>query len=278
MEQLQQAKKEKANEYFYYLGKSSSSKPKQHHLLIYHSLDVAAVATALLQKNTGFTNDLAKLLELESKELIKLFGFFVAIHDLGKFSSAFQLLFENSLFTFNQNGGIKPYDGSEFRHDRLGYYFWQKNEETVTLDLVGEENLTDNELDEAIETLEILLLTVLGHHGKPIKTSTFGLKSFIELHNEQAAADFLQAMLDIFKPHLPLNLLLDENWQAKLKQISWHLAGLAVLADWLGSNTDFFPYESTPLPLDEFWLKAQANACNALQATDICSCDETANF
>lgn len=267
MEQLQPKIEKK--EYFCYLGKSNSKSHKKHHLLTYHSLDVAAVAEALLKTNSAFAADIAALLNLTSKQLIKLFGFFVAIHDLGKFASAFQLLFENNLFAFNQNGSVKPYDGSEFRHDRLGNYFWQKSEEEVTLSLVGEENLTDDELDEAIETLETLLHTVLGHHGKPIKASTAGSKSFIEPHNEQAAAEFIQAMLGIFKPHIPLSLLLDQDWQTRLKQISWHLAGLAVLSDWLGSNTDFFPYENTSLPLEEYWLKAQANAHKALQATDI---------
>ena len=38
----------------------------------------------------------------------------------------------------------------------------------------------------------------------------------------------------------------------------------AVLADWLGSNTMFFPYHDQPLPLPEYWLHAQRQAAAAL--------------
>jgi CRISPR-associated endonuclease/helicase Cas3 len=33
------------------------------------------------------------------------------------------------------------------------------------------------------------------------------------------------------------------------RDLSWWVAGLTVLADWLGSNTDYFPYQTEAVPL-----------------------------
>ena len=41
----------------------------------------------------------------------------------------------------------------------------------------------------------------------------------------------------------------------KLRKHSWRLAGLAVLADWLGSNSDHFLYQTKPLALPDYWTK-----------------------
>src|SRR5699024_6680040 len=86
---------------------------------------------------------------------------------------------------------------------------------------------------------------------------------------EQAAAEFIEDLLRFFAPRISLELLLDESWQARASQISWHLAGLAVLADWLGSNTEYFPYKNKPLASKEYWSIAQEGARKALQNTDV---------
>ncbi|MGK7246656.1 HD domain-containing protein [Buttiauxella agrestis] len=57
----------------------------------------------------------------------------------------------------------------------------------------------------------------------------------------------------------------DKAWREKLKQQSWLIAGLTVLADWLGSNHIYFPLVSEIYPLAEYWQKAQNQAQRALQ-------------
>lgn len=260
--------------HFSYCGKYSEDKLSgitSYHLLPYHCLDVAATVEALLESNVFFTKDLSELLQLPSNELIKLLCFFVAIHDLGKFATAFQLLFSaKDLPLYAANQRVKPYDGKEYRHDRLGYYFWLKNAEKITQVIASQQDLDEDDLEEAMEALEVILHSVLGHHGKPISSSNpSGLKSFIEPPNEQAAAEFIEDLLRLFAPKISLKLLLDESWQARVSQVSWHLAGLTVLADWLGSNTEYFPYESKPLALEEYWSIAQEGARKALQNTDV---------
>ncbi len=48
------------------------------------------------------------------------------------------------------------------------------------------------------------------------------------------------------------------------ERASWWLAGLAVLADWLGSNSEWFPYCTESMPLHAYWARAQAAAETAV--------------
>lgn len=50
---------------------------------------------------------------------------------------------------------------------------------------------------------------------------------------------------------------------------SWWLAGFAVLADWLGSNDQFFPYQETIFPLNDYWNIALAQAEKAVAASGL---------
>lgn len=254
-----------------YIGKfqAQESKEKEFHLLCYHSLDVAAAAEALMHENTVFLKSIADLLEIKSDRLASLLCFFVSLHDLGKFASAFQMIFaDKASLLFKPKVRIKPYDGKNFRHDRLGFHFWQKVEEQVLDYVASGEELEDDE--QAFDALQTLAELVLGHHGKPINTGgSFEIKSYLEPQNEEAAIAFVEEMLALFQPQIPSHLLESENWHEKLKQVSWHLAGLTVLADWLGSNTEFFPYETEPMPLTEYWLQAQRKAQHALAKTDL---------
>jgi hypothetical protein len=72
-----------------YWGKAGKS--GGHHLLCYHSLDVAAVGVALLRQSPSLQQLLRKALpDCTSEALEGWLIFFLALHDLGKFSEAFQ--------------------------------------------------------------------------------------------------------------------------------------------------------------------------------------------
>jgi CRISPR-associated endonuclease/helicase Cas3 len=53
------------------------------------------------------------------------------------------------------------------------------------------------------------------------------------------------------------------------KSLSWWFAGLAVLADWLGSNTAFFKYKTEPGSLDEYWKSVRHVARQVLDETGV---------
>jgi CRISPR-associated endonuclease/helicase Cas3 len=61
--------------------------------------------------------------------------------------------------------------------------------------------------------------------------------------------------------------LLDNDLKQRLKTVSWQLAGIAVMADWLGSNQEHFKYYSKPEELVVYWHKhALPSAKKAIQS------------
>ncbi|GAB3477096.1 CRISPR-associated helicase Cas3' [Marinomonas epiphytica] len=259
--------------YFYYWGKAQKKelggKGGPYHLLPYHSLDVAAVGSFLLAPNRELTKNIAALLELEPEEVTKLFVFFLALHDLGKFSSAFQALFDDPtgyLFKAQPN---RQYDGKDYRHDLLGLYFWDAIRD---LDELYPRPVKYHEEGECSQTLMVWMDCVLGHHGKPIEIAKFKeLSPFIERKkNTPTAIQFALDVLALIQPTLPMDKLVDENWRQRLKRASWTLAGVAVLADWLGSDTNYFAYHAQPMPLETYWADiALPKAKQAVAETEL---------
>ena len=103
--------------YFHYWGKSrprvDNAHRQSYHLLVYHSLDVAAVGQQILKLDPAlrqkiipsyfFSND------TESETWINgVITFLLALHDIGKFSDRFQNLIPDLLkelkgYTYNRN-------------------------------------------------------------------------------------------------------------------------------------------------------------------------------
>lgn len=258
--------------YFRYWGKAQKSelrtKDDPYHLLPYHSLDVAAVGARLLGSDTELAKNIAEFLDLEPKDLTTLFAFFLALHDLGKFASAFQALFTDELdYLFSANPN-RQYDGREYRHDLLGLYFWDSIRDCEEF---YSRPLSNDEEGQCSQTLMVFMDCVLGHHGKPIKTvNPRDLAPYIERKkNPLAAEQFALDAFNLIQPRLPIDKLIDPDWRSRLKQVSWTLAGVAVLADWVGSDQTYFHYCSIPMSLDKYWLIAQGRAEQALNATDL---------
>ena len=80
--------------YYRYWGKAAKAEDgiSACHLLPYHSLDVAAVGQALLEQNPGLRKQLAVLAGMDETSFSHWMVFFLALHDLGKFSDSFQNL------------------------------------------------------------------------------------------------------------------------------------------------------------------------------------------
>ncbi|WP_420554131.1 CRISPR-associated helicase Cas3' [Neptuniibacter marinus] len=259
--------------YMQYWGKAKKAPDNEgadYHLLPYHCLDVAAVGKLLLDADRPLTNDIAKFLDISSEELQSVFLFFLALHDLGKFSSAFQALYQSNSPDLLQVGRCKPYDGQFYRHDRLGFYFWNDIEKQGLMNALSLKNLQREELYHTKQALRVLVDVVLGHHGQPINSEAVrSIKPFTEKVNGIAAMSFFEAIFELLKPVFPITKMQFEPWRERLKQVSWQLAGIAVLADWIGSDSSYFCYQSEAQPLHEYWEKAQSIAVEALNSTDL---------
>ncbi len=256
--------------YFSYWAKAS---PKQeglspYHLLAFHSLDVAACGQMLLKLPglalARLADDMGWPLPLVEKICVA----FLALHDLGKFARAFQNLAANLSQDLVSSDFSKIYTQ---RHDTLGWLLWSRR----LADKFPGNYCTG--VDE--EFWEIWMCASAGHHGKPPRECCAGglLKLRVEdffLAEDVAAAE--EFAVDIAALLLPDQIPLTNSTQRRvLRKHSWRLAGLAVLADWLGSNSAYFLYQTKPQTLQEYWTtiacpKAEAAVRKAgLQAQEV---------
>lgn len=259
--------------YHQYFGKVDRRNSDIYHLLAYHCLDVAAVGKLLLDSKRQLGVDIAELLEIPSKQLETLFTFFIALHDLGKFASAFQLVSPKpELLSIIKRP--KLYDAEKARHDRLAVAFWIKSEvKTALAKAVG----IDEKTSKFSDVLELLLNPVFGHHGYPIDFSKGDLNKYIEPQNIEAVINYLDDLSKLLSPEVPRKWF-NKIEVKKLEQVSWIFAGITTLADWIGSNSNYFPYCSQPMPLEQYWKLAQKQAERALKATDFFELPKTQKF
>lgn len=257
-------------DYWGYWGKAKQD-PEQgepdYHLLAYHSLDVAAVGWHLLSPNNKLCQELAEFIQLSPVQLQRLFTFALILHDLGKFSGAFQALKLFDTTALYQFKVRRPYDGTKARHDMLGWVLWQiALQEGLDLPKLTQQILSKGILDKALCTL---FDTTWGHHGKPIRPGRLGeLEDHLVDANILHAKHFIEDATQLLQPEWPAAFFTAEI-QSRFRQISWHLAGVAILADWLGSDTRYFPYKTDVISLTEYWPDALTRAEQAIAATDL---------
>lgn len=234
--------------YYAYWGKAkpADSGDERFHLLPYHSLDVAACGHALLTLPRFSLAPLAGALGWTRQQVDALFVFFLSLHDLGKFSRSFQGL-APGLSDALVSPGHRPYD---VRHDTLGWWLWVD----YLVSSLAQVELSFNQ-GEAFWAAWIRSVT--GHHGMPPQERTLGgvtqqdSRFYFLDEDRQAALDFARASAKLL---LPADIPRPRGGQAAIfKQFTWRLAGLSVLADWLGSNQTHFPYCGSPMPLDIYW-------------------------
>ncbi|NRN30692.1 CRISPR-associated helicase Cas3' [Photorhabdus heterorhabditis] len=259
--------------YFQYWGKSKSepeANNADYHLLPYHCLDVAAVGIQLLSLERSLTKDLANFLALSTKQLQSIISFVLALHDIGKFASAFQRLFSHQAVGLFQPYCLKKYNGRYFGHARLGLYFWENIKTKLLKRLVNIEGIEQGEQQEMLDTLMVFMDCVLGHHGQPIdKTDYKVIKRFTEPHNFNAVTLFAHHLIELLQPKFPIEKLRSKEWRRRLEQVSWQFAGITVLADWIGSDNHYFKYQSEPMSLTNYWQYAQTVAEKAVMATEL---------
>jgi len=228
--------------YFKYWGKTD--KYKNYHLLPYHCLDVAAIGWYLLDPNKALNKRLSKELEIDGEILRLWFCFCLALHDIGKYSCSFQgLVIDLSEDLVSKNSQM-PY--SE-RHDSLGFLIW---EEYLCDFWINSADISSFKLKQRY--LKPWFEVVTGHHGVPPE---FGLTltNFFMEEDKLAARDFLNEIQALFLNNKDISFLSKKTLSKKIKLISWQLAGIAVLADWLGSDQKFFSYQKKPISLKKYW-------------------------
>ena len=226
----------------------------QWHPLTQHSLDVAAVGETLLVRPDSPARNLVRLLGWPRETTIRIGCFLLAVHDIGKFARKFQAKVpERFPDCFNEDARKLP---TRYDHGAGGLRLFDADPSIFL------EHLPDSYV------WRPLVCAVVGHHGEP-PNPTFdglvGLRPDFGKAGLDAARSFIAETRGLF--NVPEDFApLDEE---RASRASFLLAGLAVLADWIGSNQDWFPYQEPVEDLRMYWEDARTRASAAVEQAGI---------
>lgn len=223
------------------------------HPLPYHMLDVAAVAHAMLTHCPGIRRRTASLLQLVDDDAARVMVLVAALHDLGKFSRAFQskvpeLHHEKPTQQFNANA----------RHDAEGW---------LALDAEGSgllDQLTAELWPLGRQALGDWLKASVAHHGRPVSNQASNANAELQFgkFGLQAIDACVSALLDIVGrrriERAPPKSIIS-------RRASWWVSGLVTVADWVGSSQRWFPYTEPSLSLQDYWCRVLPQAKRAIR-------------
>ena len=260
--------------YYRYWAKSPSG-DQPAHLVPYHNLDVAACGRALLRAHPRVTQRLADALGLDPDETVALLTFLLSLHDVGKFTDAFQHLqpgLADLLGGPSSVIGHAPQYGNPDYHGGLGALLWHG----VVFPTWFEEGgggLADSAPSRrrARSAVGPLVDAVMGHHGRPVPTPENRDRNGVPYACDEALADVVAYAAEVADLLLPddLDLTWSDDLAGRAKAASWTVAGLAVLADWIGSDGAAFPRTTEPVPLADYWEKAEQYADEAVRRAGV---------
>ncbi len=246
--------------------------PLDRHPLAYHCLDVAAVADEILRQNPRRLAAMARLARTDDVDSFRnLLVALIALHDIGKFATTFQSKVPDA-WPHSVLGAIPLNQRTDGDHAQLA------SRARVVLGL--KPALKDCFEDWDWPPFDCLWHAVSGHHGMPKVTQPAfqarDMGSAFPPPAIQAACAFRDDVLALF----PNRVALTEPKPSddRLQILSWALAGLTVVADWIGSRRDWFPYENPQFGLADYWPRAQAKAADAVARAGIRPITANANL
>lgn len=243
--------------YQWLYAKTNRDNRDQIHLLLYHLIDVGTVTYAMWQTvfTASFRRLVADMLNLTITEAGRFVAFIAALHDLGKASPAYQKKY------------APPWLLDKFKEMRLLVAGEHYNESTRTCPhatvttwalptLMVEYEGYDDTFAQKIS------VALGGHHGSwPGPYATEGINDdTCPLWNEMRR-DLYWELRAVFPPPQINSELNTSNFNTLLILLS----GLTSVADWVGSNSNYFALESDVRSTREYAAEAVSVAQNALK-------------
>ena len=216
--------------------------------LAHHCADVAACLEAILalpipRQRLARTAGLEDLSEVQVQRL----AFLTALHDLGKYNVGFQRkILPNAAPVGHVAEALFLLASSEFREaasKALDY--------STLLSWAGDP-----------EIVLQLLLAAISHHGSPVKKRPGIRKSLWRADATLRPLDGLAALVSAAKVWFPKALVQGEPLPVA-PAFQHTFSGLVMLADWIGSDTRFFPFSET---IEDRMPRARKEAKKALIA------------
>lgn len=196
------------------------------HPLPWHALDVAAAFEALIEAWPGTAGKLLAAFDAppdNRSDIVRTMTALVALHDIGKFAWAFQAKVPDRLpavFAIRAKAG--PY-----RHDLGGALLYDADP--------GLRAMLDALITDPIDATAVLD-PIFFHHGR-LRNAGYDLAAVFRSEGVAAARAFMAVVPSLFGATALPRLRRDAE-----HALSWRLAGLVALADWIGSNTRWFKY------------------------------------
>jgi CRISPR-associated endonuclease/helicase Cas3 len=190
----------------------------------------------------------------------RILGLLTTLHDIGKISRSFQAQAPEHWPASLLGRLTDPVPG--FPHDAMGLHLLtgplqNQFDSIVPPDRYGGRGWTSP-----------LMAALAGHHGRPAALNRLPDTEELDPACEAAARVFVDAMMATFRPPaLPM-----PQSDREILRLSWHLAGLITLADWIGSRQRWFPYVTRDAVADPgayLWNRALPQAAVALAAAGL---------
>jgi CRISPR-associated endonuclease/helicase Cas3 len=226
------------------------------HLLLYHCLDVAAVASVWWDASPSIRHAFVQATNLSETQAKAWVLFFIALHDFGKFDLRFQLKAQQAFCQLRGSlqHGLSSNHWSNYDHGQGGLYWFENDQaaEDGVADL--EQILTTMKVEAAqIDPTQVWIRAVTGHHGfvrqhasQEVGDGMSGVPQALREYDRTARQAWIAACETLFLAPHGLRL---SDAPALAAEFVPFLAGFCSVCDWLGSRSDdgLFAYCATPL-------------------------------
>ena len=211
-----------------------------------HALDVAAVGELMLLSHKSLRRRLRETCGLREQEMLPALRFLLCLHDVGKFAKKFQAKVPER---FPACFDTDPADvATSFDHGAGGMQLFDTDPANLAI--------ADAEHPFA---WRLMVSAVTGHHGKPPSPGTGNVRRDFAPVGIAAARAFAQEARRVCLGTDALPRIDESHAQ----RASFLVAGLSVLADWIGSNQEWFPYHAA-CDLAGYWGEACKRAARAV--------------
>ena len=232
----------------------------QWHPLVFHCLDVAAVGAQLLARQRGPGEGLIRLLGLPREQAVDLICYLLCLHDIGKFAKKFQAKVPHRYpDCFGDDPAVLA---ARYDHGAGGLRLFDADGDLFKLPRGSSPS-----------AWRPLISAVTGHHGSPpeprVNDSPVSLRPDYGKAGVQAAGRFIQRAHELFAVPQQLSPL----DRARTRRASFALAGVAILADWIGSSQEWFPYCEPDQDLGAYWNGARKQAVRAVEEAGVLPAD-----
>ena len=210
-------------------GKSSED---AEHPAVWHMLDVGACTERLIDGHGAFD----ALSPAQRRSCVIL----VALHDVGKISHTFRT-------------PLRDRRPGAYRHWKLSDVLLTRTLDPIIAGALGGDAYARGEL----------YAPVSGHHGGPERSDDrrelWRRTRALGADAEEAVKNWTSLLLEL----LP-GATLEEIDQHLARKLSWALSGLTVAADWVASNTEWFPPTVPDIPPRDYLERARDQSAYAV--------------